>query len=297
MRMNGDGAPRLRVGCAMWVHRAWHGSVVPAGARQGDELVHYSRWCDAVEGNTTFYATPSAATVERWAASTPADFRFVLKLPRHVTHERRLRGTDADVRAFLAVMEPLAQRIGAISVQLPPTFGPADLGALDAFLRTATRSVRWAVEVRHPRFSAADAAQQALHRVLERAGAERIVFDTTTMFSAPPTDDAEREAWTNKPRLPVEPVAFGAQPIVRYLGRSDDDATVAGWTRWVPVVAGWLAEGRSPIVFVHTPDNARAPQLARRFHAEVAALTPLAGRLPDVSGCEAGGPAQQSLFG
>jgi Protein of unknown function DUF72 len=77
-------------------------------------------------------------------------------------------------------------------------------------------------------------------------------------------------------------VAIGHRPVVRFLGRDDVDATVAGWQPWVPVVAGWLAEGRSPTVFVHTPDNDEALALARQFHDEVrAAATVDVAPLPE----------------
>jgi len=67
-------------------------------------------------------------------------------------------------------------------------------------------------------------------------------------------------------------VAIGDHPVVRYLGRDDIDTTVAGWQPWIPVVAGWLAEGRHPTVFIHTPDNDEALGLARRFHDDVRAV-------------------------
>ena len=74
----------LRVGCPMWAHRPWVGRFYPAGLRSGSELPYYATWCNAVEGNTTFYAEPSAATVARWLDQTPADFRFAFKLPRTI---------------------------------------------------------------------------------------------------------------------------------------------------------------------------------------------------------------------
>ena len=51
-------------------------------------------------------------------------------------------------------------------------------------------------------------------------------------------------------------------------------------TRWVDVVVDWLREGRSPTVFIHTPDNADAPMLARRFHEEIRARLPQLDPLP-----------------
>jgi uncharacterized protein YecE (DUF72 family) len=92
---------------------------------------------------------------------------------------------------------------------------------------------------------------------------------------------AEREAWTKKPRMPLRTKALTDRPIVRYLGRDDSAATVEGWQRWVEVTAGWLREGRSPTVFIHTPDNADAPALARRFHDEVRRRVPELERQPE----------------
>ena len=57
--------------------------------------------------------------------------------------------------------------------------------------------------------------------------------------------------------------------------------TVAGWQHWLDAVAGWLREGRSPTVFIHTPDNVAALELARRFHDGVRSLVPEVEPLPE----------------
>jgi uncharacterized protein YecE (DUF72 family) len=260
----------------MWTHRAWQflGHPLPAGER----LRAYAQWCTAVEGNTTFYATPSRETVAGWSRQTPSDFRFVPKLPKSVTHEGRLAG-NAD--AFFHALEPLGERAHTFWIQLPGSFGPGDVGVLQAFLRRLPASFRYAVEVRHPGFFA-DPRQ--LTAVLEEAGAEWVPFDTTVFFRSPPTSEAERDAWAKKPRMPLRTAALTDRPIVRYLGRDDTARTIEGWQPWVGIVTEWLREGRSPTVFLHTPDNADAPLLARRFHDEVRArvpqLTPLPSPLP-----------------
>ena len=108
-----------------------------------------------------------------------------------------------------------------------------------------------------------------------------MTFDTTILFESPPVSDAEREAWTKKPRLPRRSRALTSHPVVRYIGRDDAARTVAGWQHWVDAVAGWLREGRSPTVFIHTPDNVGALELARRFHDDVRARVPEVGPLPE----------------
>ncbi len=271
-------SPALHVGCAMWTHKAWQGRfVAPAHER----LRSYAGWCNAVEGNTTFYATPARDTVTSWAAQTDPAFRFVVKLPKRITHERRLRHAERDLHAFLDAMEPLGPRAHALWIQLPGSFGPADLPALAGFLRGLPGSHRYAVEVRHPAFFDDPRSTAALEGVLGTAGAEWVPFDTTAFFRSPPGSAAERDAWANKPRMPLRTRALTDRPVVRYLGRDDAARTVEGWQHWLGVVAGWLREGRSPTVFVHTPDNADAPALARRFHDEVRARVPGLAPLPD----------------
>jgi len=269
---------RLSVGCAQWTHAAWRGRYLPHPLPPGERLRAYASWCTAVEGNTTFYATPPRETAESWAGQTGADFRFVPKLPKPVTHEHRLTGGDAEMRAFLHAIEPLGARVHTLWIQLPGSFGPGDLGALAAFLHRLPGAYRYAVEVRHPEFFARPAA---LERVLARVGAEWLTFDTETLFATRPGTDAEREAWMKKPRLPRRTTALTDRPIVRYIGRDDPERTAEGWRHWVETVAGWLREGRSPTVFVHTPDNADAPTLARRFHDDVRAEVPGAEPLPE----------------
>jgi uncharacterized protein YecE (DUF72 family) len=276
---------RLHVGCAMWTHKAWPGRILPQPLPPGERLRQYALRCNAVEGNTTFYATPTRDTVETWARQTDPDFRFVMKLPRVITHERRLVGVDEALHGFLEAVEPLGPRVHALWVQLPGSFGPGDVPTLGRFLSGLSRGHRYAVEVRHLAFFNDFRATRALEDALATVDAEWIPFDTTAFFRDPPTSDAERAAWMKKPRMPLRSVALTDRPVVRYLGRDATARTVEGWQGWVEVTAEWLREGRSPTVFIHTPDDADAPLLARQFHEEVRArvpdLEPLPQPVPD----------------
>ena len=272
---------KLHVGCAMWTHPDWPGRFLPHPLPPRERLHAYATWCNAVEGNTTFYATPPLDTVKSWAEQTTGDFRFLLKLPRPITHERRLAGAGGPLNAFLAAIEPLGQRAHALWVQLPPSFGPADLGVLAAFLRRLPREYRYGVEVRHRSFFDDPRAEHDLEKVLSEAGAEWVSFDTTVLFSSPPASAAEQEAWAKKPRLPRRSRALTAYPVVRFIGRDDAALTVAGWQHWLGTVAEWLREGRSPTIFIHTPDNSEALMLARRFHQDVQARLPGVAALPE----------------
>lgn len=277
----------------MWAHRPWVGRFLPAATPSGGELAAYARVVNAVEGNTTFYASPPATTVARWAAQVGESFRFVFKVPREITHDRRLRGTEASVAEFVDLMAPLGSSLAGMTFQLPASFGPGDLAAIDEALASAPAGVRWSVEVRHPDFFDGPASA-AFDRMLARHGAERVLLDSRALFSQPPRSEAGREAWTKKPRVPAITEALTDEPVVRFIGSDDPAVTVAALGEWVPIIAEWLHEGRTPTVFVHTPDNADSPQLARQFHADVCSRVPGLPSLDDPP--PIGSDLQPSLF-
>ncbi len=136
------------LGCPGWGEKTWVGRLFPAGTKDRDFLARYAEVFNTVEGNTTFYALPAADTVARWRASVPDSFRFCFKFPKTISHDRFLTDCDAELREFLARIAPLGETIGTLFVQLPPTFGPAALPKLRAFLDALPRDYTYGVEVR-----------------------------------------------------------------------------------------------------------------------------------------------------
>lgn len=90
-------------------------------------LARYAGRFDCAEINSTFYRSHRPATYARWAEQTPEGFRFAAKLPRTITHERRLAGSENLLDAFLAEVGQLGPKLGPVLVQLPPSaaFDPA----------------------------------------------------------------------------------------------------------------------------------------------------------------------------
>ncbi len=283
--------PTLRIGCAMWGLPEWTGTYFPATTKSGSELRQYAQWCTAVEGNTTFYGLPSKRAVDRWASAVGPEFRFVFKLPRAITHDQRLREVADLVREFCSVTEPLEQNLGPTSVQLPASFGPQDFGVLTSFLRRLPASRSWAVEVRHPAFFDGGGTERSLNERLHAFGMDRVILDSRAVFAGPRVTPAEIEAFENKPQLPVRATATSQSPIVRFIGQTRAEANPDFWHKWVAPVVRWLDQGREPIVFIHTPDNAVAIGLARRFYSEVAKSRPSLPALPEPESSE-----QAALF-
>ena len=127
----------------------WSGVFYPADLPPHKRLAYYSRVFNGVEIDSTFYGIPRPASVRRWAASTPPDFRFCLKVPRQFTHEAGLVGVQGDLLKFIEIVQILEEKLGAVLFQFPPSFGPEQLPALLTCLAGLPHGLCYAVEIRH----------------------------------------------------------------------------------------------------------------------------------------------------
>jgi uncharacterized protein YecE (DUF72 family) len=84
-------------------------------------LARYASRFNAVEINSSFYRPHRRTTYERWADTVPAGFRFAVKAPRQITHERRLVGAEALLAPFLEQILGLDAKLGPVLFQLPPS--------------------------------------------------------------------------------------------------------------------------------------------------------------------------------
>ncbi len=267
------------LGCPIWSFRGWTGNLFSAEAKPADYLRQYAAVFNTVEGNTTFYAVPDAKTVERWRLDAPAGFHFCFKLPRTVTHDKRLRQAGAEIEAFFTRMAPLGSRLGPFLIQLPPSFGPVDLPALEAVFSALPATYQYVVEVRHRAFFGGGREEQALNDLLAGLGADRAIFDTRALRTADPRDPVVAGAQQRKPDLPVHPVATGRHPLYRFVAHPDVAANLPWLEDLADLVAEWIAGGRTPYVYMHSPYDVCAPQLGREFHRLLAGRAPV-GEMP-----------------
>jgi uncharacterized protein YecE (DUF72 family) len=139
---------RLGVGTSGYSYAAWKGPFYPKDLSGRDMLRFYAGRLGAVEINNTFYRLPKPSVLEGWAEQVPAEFRFVLKASRRITHLKRLKEVGDETRYLLETSGALGDRLGAILFQLPPNL-KCDLPRLDAFLELLPAGTRAAFEFRH----------------------------------------------------------------------------------------------------------------------------------------------------
>jgi uncharacterized protein YecE (DUF72 family) len=165
------------VGTAGWSIPAREREHFPS---EGSALERYSARFAGLEINSSFHRPHRASTWQKWAESVPPGFRFSVKVPKTITHERKLVDCDDPLDRFLDELGPLGDKLAVLLVQLPPKLA-FDERVADAFLSGLSDRVRaqLACEPRHPSWfeSGADA-------LLDRLRIARVAADPAVVPAA-----------------------------------------------------------------------------------------------------------------
>ena len=269
----------LRLGLTIWSHNPWLAHFYGQGTTSANRLAKYAEVFHTAEGNSTFYALPSASTIANWRDATPDSFRFTFKLPRTITHERLLKGCQSELTHVLTLFEPMFEKIGMWTIQLPATFSYNEFEHLKHFVTLFPDSIPLGVEVRHPSYFAKGEEERDFNQFLVERGINRIIMDSRPVFSQKafellPTlaarENAELlDAQQNKPRVPVHAIATSENPMVRFVGLPDPDDNMEFLSPWLTKISQWIAQGKQPYFMIHSSDNDFAPQLAAKFYAQL----------------------------
>jgi len=225
---------RLLVGTSGYSYKEWLGRFYPEKLAANAMLRHYAGHFNTVEINNTFYRMPAASLLARWAQAVPQAFRFTLKAPRRITHDKRLREAEPDVAEFLRRTSALGARLGVVFFQLPPAMRK-DVPLLREFLSALPSDRATAFEFRHASWH-----DDEVYETLRASGAAWCAADT---------DEGE------SPFVATCPFGY-----VRLRRTHYDDAALDEWARRIaaqPFEAAY-------VYFKHE-DEARGPRFAQRF--------------------------------
>ena len=144
-------AAGILLGTSGWSYKEWEGSFYLKGETR--KLRAYANVFKTVEIDSTFYRNPTKGMVMGWLKYSPQNFVFTAKLPKLITHDKRLglKGdVGSDLEMFLDLMRPLqlGGKLACLLIQLPPKYGynPENL---EAFLKMLDPTFRYAVEFRN----------------------------------------------------------------------------------------------------------------------------------------------------
>jgi uncharacterized protein YecE (DUF72 family) len=253
------------LGCAVWSYKEWVGGLYPAKSRATDFLHLYSRRFITVEGNTTFYAIPSKATIQKWVAQTPMGFKFCPKLNRQITHQGLLSPHINDALSFLAIMSGLGDRLGTTFIQLPPSYSPQYLADLTDFLAACSQSnLSLGLEVRHldwfkPEYS------DRLNCLLTKLNISRVLLDTRPIYNCP--GDPQVNSPRKKPQVPLQAEIVGNIGFIRFISHPNPEYNCDYLEKWAVKINDWLRQGKTIYFFVHCPQEVRSPDTAKYFQS------------------------------
>lgn len=263
---------KFHIGLTQWGYNEWVGTFFTQSTKPDSFLEQYASVFNSVEGNTTFYHTPAAETVENWMLKVPADFKFCFKLPKLITHQKKLRNAADDTLSFLDQFQSYRQNLGPFHIQLGPRFSFNDFKILVSFLDILPAHLSFALEVRHLDFFDKGKKENELNNLLRSHGMDRVVFDTRRLHSMKSNDPTIKRIQNQKPKMPVRFETTGSFPTVRFVGTNTISGNEAYLKEWAIILADWIREGKHPYIFIHAPNTFHAPALARYFHEELSKL-------------------------
>ncbi len=164
----------LYIGCAGWSVPKEQAAHFPSA---GSHLERYAQRLSSVEINSSFYRPHRPATYGRWAESVPESFRFAVKIPREITHLRRLKDIETPWESFLGECNALGEKLGPLLVQLPPSLA-FDSQIASSFFQTLREQFAGEVvcEPRHRTWFTLEADQLLVQFQVARVAADPAVL-------------------------------------------------------------------------------------------------------------------------
>ena len=140
---------KWHIGCSGFHYRDWKEVFYPTGLPQRRWFEFYSAQFDTLEINSTFYRFPQMKTLLNWYETSPSPYYFSVKVPRLITHYKRLNECHSLLDDFYgSIGSGLKEKLGPVLFQFPPSFAysPERMEAINQHLRSGYKNV---VEFRH----------------------------------------------------------------------------------------------------------------------------------------------------
>jgi uncharacterized protein YecE (DUF72 family) len=231
----------LYAGASGFSYSGWKGKFYPATLSGAKMLAFYAARLNGVELNGSFYRTPPAPTLSKWASDTPPGFRFCMKANRGLTYSGEGFDRVGLARIFGERLAPLGEHLGPILLQFPPT-RQLNVGLLDSLLGALGRTS--AAEFRHESWFC-----EETYRVIRAHGGALVVTD--------------EQKWPRAPVMDLGPVAYFR------LRRGYTTSSLRPWIDQVRAAAATHDDVH--VYFKHDPE---APGLALRMMKANAVVRP-----------------------
>lgn len=165
----------IAVGCAKWNRTDLKG-FYPRGTK--DELEYYATQFNSIELNASFYRMFPKEQFKTWHDKVGKEFRFFPKVPRLISHLKRLNETEELVKDFTETLKPLEEKLGMVFLQMPENFMPKYIDRLPKFFQSWPNDVPLAFEVRHTDWHNDPVVSDELNSILMQYNISNIITDS-----------------------------------------------------------------------------------------------------------------------
>jgi len=113
---------KIFIGTSGWNYWHWKGIFYPESLKSEELLLFYAQHFSTVEINSSFYHLPREKTFLNWQEKVPNNFLFSVKVWRRITHLKKLKDIEKDLKTFWQRALALKEKLGPLLFQFPPSF-------------------------------------------------------------------------------------------------------------------------------------------------------------------------------
>ena len=168
---------RYYIGTSGWHYDDWRGRFYPEKLPKAKWLEFYAQHFNTLELNNTFYHLPTENAFKNWYESSPPGFIFAVKASRYITHIKRLKDCQEEIKKFTSRAALLKGKIGPLLYQLPPGLRYDNAKLVD-FLKILPCELKHVIEFRHASWFTEEA-----YEILRRHKVGFCVFDMPKLAS------------------------------------------------------------------------------------------------------------------
>lgn len=242
--LRGSSLKNAFVGCAKWNKQELK-NFYPRGVK--DELVYYSSQFNSIELNATFYGYFSNEKLSEWSSKVPNDFRFFPKVPRVISHMKRLLNVEEDILLFEKSLTFFNGKAEMCFLQLQENFSPANMQRLKQFVSIWPSYVPLAIELRDREWFHNETISSELIELFKQNNITNIITDTAGF------------------RELLHMRLSSTTAFIRFVG-ANHKTDYTRLDEWISRIKEWIDQGLEHLYFfVHQNEEKESTMLAHYF--------------------------------
>jgi len=142
---------KIFIGTSGYNYNHWRGIFYPQDINSKNFFSFYQNYFQTVEINYTFYHFPKKNTFENWYKNSSSNFNYTLKVPKSITHLKKLNECEDLIKKFIEYSLELKEKLGIILFQMPPSFhfNNENINKIENLIKILPNSIKFALEFRH----------------------------------------------------------------------------------------------------------------------------------------------------